>query len=122
MSLLIGSAGLVCGHGGPSQGALRAELEGLAGPGGQGLGALRAGSAGLKGWVCWHGGPGRVELRGQAGAGSDRPGGAVGAGLVGQEQARPGLSSCECTHEWFLEMCVPSELARGIKLTTNLDT
>ena len=57
---------------------------------------------------------GRVELGGQGGSG--------GAGWLGQDRAGPGRSSCERTHEWFLEMCVPSELARGIKLATNLDT
>ena len=61
----------------------------------------------------------RVELGGQAGAGRVVGG---GAGRVGQDRAGPGRSSCERTHEWFLEMCVPSELARGIKLATNLDT
>ena len=32
---------------------------------------------------------------------------------MGQDRAGPGCSSCERTPEWFLEMCVPSELARG---------
>ena len=70
-----------------------------------------------------------MELGGQAGAGQvvleERAGchgGAGGAGRVGQYLAGSGRSSCERTHEWFLEMCVPSELARGIKLATNLDT
>ena len=48
-------------------------------------------------------------------------GGQAGAGRVGQDRAGPDRSSCERTHEWFLEMCVPSELARGTKLATNLD-
>ena len=63
-----------------------------------------------------------MKLGGQAGSGRDRLGGAVGAGLVGQERAGPGISSCERTYEWFLEICVPSELAHGIKLATILDT
>ena len=97
-----------------------------------GSGVRRAGSGGTEGLVGGHRGPGRrawragsagmagrVELGGQAGAGRVV---GVGARLVGQDRAGPGRSSCERTHEWFLEMCVPSELARGIKLATNLDT
>ena len=55
-----------------------------------------------------------------AGSGRDRPGGTVGAGLVGKERAGQGRFSCERTYEWFLEMCVTSELARCIKLATIL--
>ena len=85
----------------------------------QDQGALLAGSAGWAGRVWGHSGPGQqarlawsagmaglVELGGKEGSGLDRPGGAVGAGLVGQERAGPGLSSCERTYDWFLEMCV----------------
>ena len=89
-----------------------------------------AGSGGTDGQVCKDGGQGRGGHHGQlvagrvvwhgwrdgAGrAGRSGPGGAVGAGRVGQDRAGPGRSSCERTHEWFLEMCVPSELAHGIK-------
>ena len=77
-------------------------------------GRFWGGTTGQVGGLGWLGGPG--------GAGRAGPGGAVGAGRVGQDRAGPGRSSCERTHEWFLEMCVPSELARGIKLATNLDT
>ena len=73
-----------------------------------------AGLVGRVGGHLWRGGAGR--------AGRIGPGGVVGAGRVGQDRAGQGRSSCERTHEWFLEMCVPSELARGIKLATNLDT
>ena len=68
---------------------------------------------------------GLVELGGQERAGwccRSGPGGAVGAGQVGQDRAGQGRWSCERTHEWFLEMCVPLELARWIKLETNLNT
>ena len=65
---------------------------------------------------------GRVELGGQPGLGLDRPGGAVGEGRLGQERARPGRSRCERTYGWFVEMYVPSELARGTKLAINLYT
>ena len=75
------------------------------------------GLAGLAGRVGGHGGPGGAGRAGRSG-----PGGAGGAGRVGQDRAGLGCSSCERTHEWFLEMCVPSELAHGIKLATNLDT
>ena len=36
----------------------------------------------------------------------------------------PTFLSCTqgTVHEWFLEMCVPSEQARGTKLAANLDT
>ena len=85
----------------------------VGGHGGQGLQAWHAGSAGLAG---------QVKLGGKAGSGQDRQDGAIGAGRVGQERAGPGRSSCERTYEWVLEMYVPSELARGIKLATILDT
>ena len=71
----------------------------------------------MAGRVGRHGGPGGAGRAGRSG-----PGGAAGAGRVGQDRAGPGRSSCERTNEWFLEMCVPSKLARGIKLATNLDT
>ena len=77
----------------------------------------RAGSGGTAGPVGGHGGPGEAERAGRSG-----PGGEVGAGQVGQDRAGPGRFSCERTHEWFLEMCVPSELARVTKYVINLDT
>ena len=90
---------------------------------GRSSGPVPAGRLCWAGWRAWRAGSagmaGRVELGGQAGAGRVVGG---GAGRVGQDRAGPGRSSCERTHEWFLEMCVPSELARGIKLATNLDT
>ena len=54
----------------------------------------------MTGRVGGHGGSG-----GAGRAGRSVPGGAAGAGLVGQVRAGPGRSSCERTHEWFLEMC-----------------
>ena len=96
---------------------------------GQGRRARRAGSAGTAGrvggsagLVGGHGGPDR---RGHWRAGSAGMAGRVvreERACWGQDRAGPGRSSCERTHEWFLEMCVPSELARGIKLATNLDS
>ena len=104
-------------------------MTGRVGPGRR---AWLAGSGGTAGRVWWHGGPGWGTWSAGSGghggpggagrAGRSGPGGAVGAGRVCQDLAWPGRSSCERTHEWFLEMCVPSELARGIKLATNLDT
>ena len=107
-------AGRVGGHDGPGRRARRARSAGTAGRfggtaglvgghGGPGRGAPRAGSAGLAGRVGGHGGPdgaGRAGRSGQGGAA-----GARGAGRVGQDRAGPGRSSCERTHEWFLEMC-----------------
>ena len=87
--------GRVGGHGGPGQGARRARS---------------ARMAGLAGRVGRHGGPGGAERARRSG-----PGSAVGAGLTHQDRAGPGSSSCERTHELFLEMRVHWELARGIK-------
>ena len=77
MSLLVGSAGQF----GADSAGMAARVGGHGGPGRR---ARLAWSAGMAG---------RVELRGQTGSGLDRPGGAVGAGRVGQERAGPGLSS-----------------------------
>ena len=86
----------------------------------------QAQSVGIAGLLWKHGWPGLLAWPqpwsawwgwGQAGLGQDRPGGVVEAGLVGQERAGQVCSSCERTYEWFLEMCVPSELAHLTKLT-----
>ena len=74
----------------------------------------------MTGRVGGHSGPGRRARRaGWSWEGRQERAGS--AGRVGQDRAGLGRSSCERTHEWFLEICVPSELARGIKLATNLD-
>ena len=108
---LAGLAGQVGWHGGPGLQAWRAESGAHCWPGWQ---AWLAGSAGMAGRVD------SAEVGGQAGSGWDSPGGAVGAGRVGQGLAVQSRSSSEHTYEWFLEMCVPLELAHGIKLVTML--
>ena len=102
-------AGRVGGNGGPRRGVWSAGSASIAGRvkgnGGPGLWAWRAGLAGMAGLVVlgWQAGLGR-EARVFCG--------------VGQEWAGSGCFSYERTHEWILEMCVPFELAREIKLAT----
>ena len=111
--------GQVGGHGWPGRGERGALLARMAGRVG---GASLAELDGFAGLVGWHG------LQRRAGmAGISWLGGATVPGLVGQDWAGPGRSSCERTHQWFLEMSQglqswPSELASRIKLATKLDT
>ena len=103
-----GTAGRVGRHGGPGGRARRAR----SGARRAGSGARRAGSGGTAGRVGGAlagrvGGHGKPDGAGRAGR--SWPGGAGGAGRVVREElawwVRIGLR----THEWFLEMCVPSD-------------